>query len=105
MKSICVVGTGYVGLVTGACFAKLGNSVTCLDVDEGKIKLLLQGKMPIYEPELESLVKHNVQVGRLRFTTNYEKAVAGADYIFIAVGTPTQSDGDGADMQYVDSAA
>ena len=105
MKSICVVGTGYVGLVTGACFAKLGNSVTCLDVDEGKIKLLLQGKMPIYEPELESLVKHNVQVGRLRFTTNYEEAVAGADYIFIAVGTPTQSDGDGADMQYVDSAA
>ncbi|HEY7021116.1 MAG TPA: UDP-glucose/GDP-mannose dehydrogenase family protein [Ktedonobacterales bacterium] len=100
-----MVGTGYVGLVTGACFAKLGNSVTCLDVDEDKIKLLLQGKMPIYEPGLESLVKHNVQVGRLRFTTNYEKAVKGADYIFIAVGTPTQSDGDGADMQYVDSAA
>jgi UDPglucose 6-dehydrogenase len=105
MKKICVVGTGYVGLVTGACFAALGNNVTCLDVIPEKIKRLRAGEMPIYEPGLESLVKHNVQVQRLRFTTDYSEAVAGADYIFIAVNTPTLPDGDGADMQYVDSAA
>jgi UDPglucose 6-dehydrogenase len=105
MKKICVVGTGYVGLVTGACFAALGNSVTCLDKIPEKIERLRAGEMPIYEPGLESLVKHNVQVKRLRFTTDYGEAVAGADYIFIAVNTPTLSDGDGADMQYVDSAA
>jgi UDPglucose 6-dehydrogenase len=105
MKSICVVGTGYVGLVTGTCFAELGNRVTCLDVIPEKIERLRAIEMPIYEPGLKPLVKHNVDAGRLRFSTDYKEAVAGADYIFIAVGTPTLADGNGADMQYVRSAA
>jgi UDPglucose 6-dehydrogenase len=105
MKRICVVGTGYVGLVTGACFAKLGNDVTCLDVDKKKIDQLRKGEMPIHEPELEPLIKHNVQAGRLHFSMDYAEAVAGADFIFIAVGTPTLPESDAADMQYVESAA
>jgi UDPglucose 6-dehydrogenase len=105
MKTICVVGTGYVGLVTGACFAALGNNVTCLDVIPEKIERLRAGEMPIYEPGLEPLVKHNIHAGRLRFSTDYTEAVSGADYIFIAVGTPTLANSDAADMQYVESAA
>jgi UDPglucose 6-dehydrogenase len=105
MKKICVVGTGYVGLVTGACFAALGNTVTCLDVIPEKIERLRAGEMPIYEPGLEPLVKHNVHASRLRFSTDYTESVAGADYIFIAVGTPTLANSDAADMQYVESAA
>jgi len=105
MKKICVVGTGYVGLVTGACFAALGNTVTCLDVIPEKIERLRAGEMPIYEPGLEPLVKHNVHASRLRFSTEYADSVAGADYIFIAVGTPTLANSDAANMQYVESAA
>jgi UDPglucose 6-dehydrogenase len=105
VKRICVVGTGYVGLVTGACFASLGNRVTCLDVIPEKIARLRAGEMPIYEPGLEPLVAHNVEAGRLYFTTSYAEAVADADYIFIAVGTPTLANSDAADMQYVEAAA
>ena len=105
MKSICVVGTGYVGLVTGTCFAELGNSVTCLDIVPEKIEQLRAGEMPIYEPGLEPMVQRNYAAGRLRFTTDYATAIPGADYIFIAVPTPTVAGGNGADMQYVEMAA
>ena len=105
MKNICVVGTGYVGLVTGACFANLGNQVACLDIDAAKIERLRAGELPIYEPGLDTLVERNVKVGRLRFTTDYAEAVAGADFIFIAVNTPTIAGGAGADMSYVEAAA
>lgn len=104
MSKICVVGTGYVGLVTGTCFADLGNDVTCLDVDHNRIDKLLQGEMPIYEPGLEQLVEQNVKAGRLKFTTDYTSALDKAEYAFIAVGTPSGTDGE-ADLQYVRSAA
>ncbi|HEX8732711.1 MAG TPA: UDP-glucose/GDP-mannose dehydrogenase family protein [Ktedonobacterales bacterium] len=104
MRKVCVVGTGYVGLVTGACFADLGNEVVCLDIDTAKIDRLRAGSMPIYEPGLEPLVRRNVSKGRLRFATDYAEAVRDADYCFIAVNTPTV-EGAGADMTYVESAA
>ncbi|HZP93998.1 MAG TPA: UDP-glucose/GDP-mannose dehydrogenase family protein [Burkholderiales bacterium] len=101
---ITIIGTGYVGLVSGACFADLGNDVLCLDVDETKIRTLKQGGVPIYEPGLESLVKHNAAAGRLRFTTGVEEAVAHGAVQFIAVGTPPDQDGS-ADLRYVLAAA
>lgn len=101
---IAVVGTGYVGLVTGACFAEFGVDVTCVDVDEGKIDRLRQGVMPIYEPGLEQLVSKNTQAGRLRFTTDLQGAVEQALVIFLAVGTPPKEDGS-PDMSFVESAA
>ncbi len=104
MSKICVVGTGYVGLVTGTCFADLGNDVTCLDVDHSRINKLKQGQMPIYEPGLEQLVEQNVKAGRLTFTTDYPTALEKAEYAFIAVGTPSGTDGE-ADLQYVRAAA
>ncbi len=104
MSKICVIGTGYVGLVTGTCFADLGNSVTCLDVDETRISKLHKGIMPIYEPGLQEVVEQNVKAGRLIFTTDYEKAVKDAEIAFIAVGTPSGVDGE-ADLQYVRQAA
>jgi len=104
MSNICVVGTGYVGLVTGACFADLGNRVMCLDVDEGKIAKLKQGIMPIYEPGLEETVQRNARGGRLVFTTDYGEALADAEFAFIAVGTPSGVDGE-ADLQYVRAVA
>jgi len=104
MSKICVIGTGYVGLVTGTCFADLGNSVTCLDVDETRISKLLKGIMPIYEPGLQEIVERNVKAGRLIFTTDYVKAVKDAEIAFIAVGTPSGVDGE-ADLQYVRQAA
>ena len=104
MSKICVVGTGYVGLVTGTCFADLGNRVICLDLDENRITNLKQGIMPIYEPGLVQLVEQNVKAGRLTFTTDYKEGLAGADFAFIAVGTPSGDDGE-ADLQYVRSAA
>ena len=103
MSKICVIGTGYVGLVTGTCFADLGNQVTCLDIDPERINQLLNGKMPIYEPSLEQLVKQNVQAKRLCFTHDYRVALEGAEYAFIAVGTPSGVDGE-ADLQYVKTA-
>ncbi len=97
---ITVVGTGYVGLVTGTCFAEMGNTVTCVDIDKSKIDGLKNGKLPIYEPGLEEMVLENAREGRLRFTTSIKEAVADADVHFIAVGTPPGEDGS-ADLQYV----
>ncbi|HNR01681.1 MAG TPA: UDP-glucose/GDP-mannose dehydrogenase family protein [Anaerolineaceae bacterium] len=104
MSKICVIGTGYVGLVTGTCFADLGNEVTCLDIDNERISSLKAGQMPIYEPGLEQLVKQNVAADRLFFTTDYSTALESAEYAFIAVGTPSGNDGE-ADLKYVRSAA
>jgi len=101
---IGIIGTGYVGLVTGACFAEFGVSVTCIDKDEKKIGLLRSGAIPFYEPGLDDLVKRNVQQGRLTFSTNIEDAVEGALVIFIAVGTPPRGDGS-ADLSYVEEVA
>jgi UDPglucose 6-dehydrogenase len=100
---IAVIGTGYVGLVTGACFAEFGVDVTCVDIDEEKINGLSAGEMPIYEPGLEQLVTKNTQAGRLRFTTDIKQAVEQALVIFLAVGTPPKSDGS-PDMSFVESA-
>jgi UDPglucose 6-dehydrogenase len=101
---ITVIGTGYVGLVSGTCLADVGNDVLCLDVDANKIRILKDGGIPIYEPGLEAMVKKNVAAGRLRFTTNVEEAVAHGVLQFIAVGTPPDEDGS-ADLQYVVAAA
>jgi UDPglucose 6-dehydrogenase len=102
---ICVIGTGYVGLVTGTCLADMGNQVTCVDIVEEKIKHLNEGVLPIYEPGLEETVERNMQAGRLRFTTSYSEGLDNCEYIFIAVNTPTGSNQGGADMRYVESAA
>lgn len=104
MKNICVVGVGYVGIVTAACFADLGNAVVALDVDEKKIEDLNKGIMPIYEPGLKELIDRNVEAERISFTTSYAQGLDKAEYIFIAVGTPSGVDGE-ADLQYVASAA
>jgi UDPglucose 6-dehydrogenase len=102
---IAMIGTGYVGLVSGACFADFGHDVTCVDKDPAKIDALLAGRMPIYEPGLETLVATNVNAGRLSFTTDIAAGIAGADAVFIAVGTPSRR-GDGhADLTYVFAAA
>ena len=101
---VTVVGTGYVGLVSGTCLAELGNDVVCLDVDASKIKVLQEGGIPIYEPGLQDLVRRNVAAGRLQFTTDVEKAVHHGTIQFIAVGTPPDEDGS-ADLQYVVAAA
>ncbi len=98
--NITVVGTGYVGLVTGTCFAEMGNTVTCVDIDKAKIDGLNNGILPIYEPGLEEMVLENTREGRLQFTTSIKEAVADADIHFIAVGTPPGEDGS-ADLQYV----
>lgn len=101
---ITIIGTGYVGLVSGACLAELGNDVMCLDVDTNKIAQLKRGEIPIYEPGLDPLVKRNVAAGRLHFTTDLEESVAHGQVQFIAVGTPPDEDGS-ADLQYVIAAA
>ena len=102
---IAIIGTGYVGLVSGACFSEFGTDVVCVDKDAGKVDRLLDGVMPIYEPGLDALVEKNVAAGRLSFTTELEEAVKGAEAVFIAVGTPT-TEGDGhADLSYVHVAA
>ena len=101
---VTVVGTGYVGLVSGTCLADVGNDVLCLDVDARKIQTLNEGRIPIYEPGLEAMVKKNVAAGRLRFTTDVEAAVAHGAIQFIAVGTPPDEDGS-ADLKYVVAAA
>jgi UDPglucose 6-dehydrogenase len=101
---IGIIGTGYVGLVTGACFAEFGLFVTCVDKDEKKIKSLKKGLIPFYEPGLDELVKRNIKQGRLNFTTKIAKAVESSLVIFIAVGTPRRGDGS-ADMKYVEEVA
>ena len=101
---IAVIGSGYVGLVTGACFAEFGVDVTCVDVDATKIARLSDGIIPIYEPGLEQLVAKNTQAGRLRFTTDAKSAVEQALVIFLAVGTPPKTDGS-ADLTYIEAAA
>ncbi len=105
MATICVIGTGYVGLVTGTCFSDMGNRVTCVDIVPEKIERLKQGILPIYEPGLKEMVERNVRAGRLHFTTSYTEGLANAEFIFIAVNTPTGSNQGGADMSYVESAA
>ncbi|MCD4738534.1 MAG: UDP-glucose/GDP-mannose dehydrogenase family protein [Anaerolineae bacterium] len=104
MKNITVIGAGYVGLVSGTCFADLGNRVTCLDISEKRIANLKAGIMPIFEIGLEELVERNVAAGRLSFTTSYEEALQDTDFVFIAVGTPSAVDG-AADLRYVRMAA
>src|SRR5262250_2709197 len=102
---IAMIGTGYVGLVSGACFSEFGVAVTCVDKDAGKIAGLKRGEIPIYEPGLDQIVEGNVRAGRLDFTTDLAAAVKGADAVFIAVGTPSRR-GDGhADLSYVFGAA
>src|SRR5688572_22868856 len=102
--NVTVIGTGYVGLVTGACLADAGNSVFCLDVDERKIRLLNQGKIPIFEPGLETIVQRNEDAGRLKFTTDVAASVAHGELQIIAVGTPPGEDGS-ADLSHVLAAA
>ena len=102
---VTMIGAGYVGLVSGACFSEFGIHVTCVDMDEDKIARLNRGEIPIFEPGLEQLVASNMEAGRLSFTTELASAVAGADAVFIAVGTPSRR-GDGhADLSYVYAAA
>lgn len=100
MKNIAVVGTGYVGLVTGTCFAETGNLVTCIDIDQTKVEKMQQGQIPIYEPELDVLFERNIKAGRLHFTTDLAKGIADAEIIFLALPTPPGEDGS-ADLSYI----
>ena len=102
--NITVIGSGYVGLVSGACLADLGNNVICLDVDPKKIEMLQAGQVPIYEPGLDDVIARNAAAGRLRFTTDVAESVAHGLIQMIAVGTPSGEDGS-ADLQYVVAAA
>ena len=102
---LCMIGTGYVGLVSGVCFSDLGNVVYCVDNNKEKIKLLNSGKIPIYEPGLEEIVKRNYKAKRLIFTNDLKKAVSNSDVIFICVGTPTKKNTNSADLKYVYSVA
>lgn len=98
--NIAVVGTGYVGLVTGTCFAETGNNVVCVDIDAAKVEMMRNGKVPIYEPHLDVLFERNIRQGRLRFTTNLEEAITDAQVIFLALPTPPGEDGS-ADLSYI----
>ena len=98
--TIAVIGTGYVGLVTGTCFAETGNDVTCVDIDEAKVKKLSSGQVTIYEPGLEKIFVRNEKEGRLHFTTSLEEGIKDARIIFLALPTPTGGDGN-ADLKYV----
>lgn len=100
MRNICVIGVGYVGLVTGACLADLGNKVICLNRDKEKAENLKKGVLPIFEPGLEEIVRRNYEAGRLDFTTSYDEGLRDAEFIFIAVGTPSGSEGE-ADLSHV----
>jgi UDPglucose 6-dehydrogenase len=104
MAKISVIGTGYVGLVTGICFADLGNEAWCVEIDERKVEMLKQGKPHFYEPGLEELLTRNMAAGRLHFTMSYEEAIPNSDFIFICVGTP-MSDSGAAELKYVRMAA
>lgn len=100
IMNIAIVGTGYVGLVSGTCFAEMGVDVTCVDIDEAKVKALREGIIPIYEPDLEGMVKRNVEQGRLHFSTDLAECIDDVEIVFSAVGTPPDEDGS-ADLQYV----
>ena len=102
--NICVIGTGYVGLVTGVVFSDLGNDVVCVDLNAEKVDNLNRGIMPIYEPGLEEMVARNAADGRLIFTTDLSHGVQSSDVVFIAVGTPPKEDGS-TDLSYVEAAA
>ncbi|MFT7828727.1 UDP-glucose dehydrogenase family protein [Priestia megaterium] len=104
MYKIAVAGTGYVGLVAGVCFAEMGHQVTCVDIDQNKVELMKSGVSPIYEIDLQDLMKKNYQVGRLDYTTDYQSAYKDADAIFIGVGTPEQPDGS-ANLSYIATVA
>jgi UDPglucose 6-dehydrogenase len=104
MKKIAVVGTGYVGLVTGVCLSEIGHDVTCVDVDEHKVQKMREGISPIYEPGLNELMKKNIENGRLHFTTSHKEAFVGTEVIYIAVGTPQKEDGS-ADLRFVKQVA
>ena len=104
MKNICAIGVGYVGLVTGACLADLGNRIICLNRNQQKSDNLKKGILPIYEPGLEEIVRRNTEAGRLGFTTSYDEAMQDAEFVFIAVGTPS-GDGGEADLAHVEAAA
>ena len=102
---LCMIGTGYVGLVSGVCFSDVGNTVYCVDKDQKKIDLLNKGIVPIYEPGLEVMLKRNIEANRITFTSELKSAVRSADIVFIAVGTPSRR-GDGhADLSFVFNAA
>ena len=105
MSRIAVIGTGYVGLVAGACFADFGAKVTCIDKDPVKVASLKRGQIPIHEPGLDALVARNVRAGRLVFTTDLAEPVAAADIVFLAVGTPTDADTGNADLRGLFAAA
>ncbi|MCB0623330.1 MAG: UDP-glucose/GDP-mannose dehydrogenase family protein, partial [Saprospiraceae bacterium] len=98
--NIAVVGTGYVGLVTGTCFAETGNQVVCVDIDAAKVERMRNGEVPIYEPGLELLFERNTKQGRLRFTTDLQEAVDHAQILFLALPTPPGADGS-ADLSFV----
>ena len=100
MKKIAVVGTGYVGLVTGTCFAETGNMVTCVDIDENKVEKMKRGEIPIYEPDLDTLFERNIKANRLSFTTSLEEGIKDAEIIFLALPTPPGEDGS-ADLSYI----
>ncbi len=100
MKNIAVVGTGYVGLVTGTCFADTGNQVVCVDIDEAKVNRMRNGLVPIYEPHLDNVFQRNIKAGRISFTTNLKEAIDGAEIIFLALPTPPGEDGS-ADLSYI----
>ena len=101
---ITIIGTGYVGLVSGVCFSDFGHTVTCVDKDLAKIDMLNQGKVPIYEPGLDELVSKNVKEGRLFFATDLKEAVAKSEAVFIAVGTPEDKETGAANLAYVHAA-
>ena len=100
MKRITVVGTGYVGLVTGTCFAETGNQVVCVDIDAAKVERMRTGEIPIYEPHLDILFERNIQANRLTFTTDLAEGIKGAEIIFLALPTPPGEDGS-ADLSYI----
>ena len=102
--NVTVIGTGYVGLVTGTCLSDMGNNVTCVDINEDKVKLMRSGKVPIYEPNLEELFHRNIKGNRLHFTTSLEEGIKNSNIIFLALPTPQDEDGS-ADLSYVESVA
>ena len=105
MGRVCVIGAGYVGLVTGAGLAQLGHRVTCLEVDDCRLDSLRRNRLPIHERGLDDLVARHAASGQLAFTGSYARAIPDAEFVFIAVNTPTIRGGEAADMQYVESAA